>query len=186
VGQTGSGKGFLLILTPWKVLGLHYRDALGYINLMQDSIDAVELPEPKRLAAFDAVQKAVESGRRGGVLTRILWPALARRLQIDMRWLAHSRATRTALAVERYRLAEGHLPQSLDDLAPAYIETVPGDPFDGRDMKYRALETGFVVYSVGEDLTDEGGAERGKGERGPRGKPVPWDVTFIVERQKGT
>jgi hypothetical protein len=180
--QTGFGRGFLLFLAPWKVLGLHYGDALGYINLMQDSIDAVDLPESERLAAFAAVQEDVHDGRRGGMLTRMLWPALARTLHIDIRWLAHSRATRTALALERYRLAEGHLPQSLDNLAPAYTETVPGDPFDGQDMKYRALETGFVVYSVGDDLTDDGGAERGKGQRGPRGKPAPWDITFIVER----
>ena len=56
------------------------------------------------------------------------------------------------------------------------------DPFDGQNLKYRTLETGFVVYSVGEDLTDEGGAERDSKKRDKKGKPLPWDVTFIVER----
>jgi hypothetical protein len=91
------------------------------------------------------------------------------------------RATQTALAVERYRLTEDRLPQSLENLVPTYMEVVPTDPFDGQTLKYRTLETGFVVYSVGYDLTDEGGAERGRG-RDQRGKQLPWDVTFIVER----
>ncbi len=62
------------------------------------------------------------------------------------------------------------------------MEVVPTDPFDGKNLKYRTRETGFVVYSVGEDLTDEGGAERDGRKRDGQGKPLPWDVTFIVER----
>jgi len=180
--QIGYGKGLFLMLIPWKVLGLCYRDAMAFIDLMQDSIDAVELPEYERLAAYEAIQKSVHDRRRGGLLTRILWPVLAFTLNIDIRHLAHSRAAQTSLAVERYRLAEGRLPQSLNNLVPAYIEAVPADPYDGHPLKYRTLESGFVVYSIGDDRSDDGGAERGKGERGPRGKPAPWDITFIVER----
>jgi len=112
----------------------------------------------------------------------MLMPAFGRIMQIETRHLAHLRATHTALAVERYRLTKGRLPQSLDNLVPTYLETIPTDPFDGENLKYRTLETGFVVYSVGEDLTDEGGAERNSKKRDKRGKPLPWDVTFIVER----
>lgn len=183
-GETGSGSGLLnLLIVPRKILGLHDRDMLGYVDLMQDHIDAVALPDHKRLAVYDSIQEAVNKGERAGLLTRMLMPALARTLQLDVRCTAHGRAVQTALAVERYRLAEGRLPQSLDDLVPAYIEAVPTDPFDGQDMRYRTLDAGFVVYSVGEDLTDDGGTERDKRpKRGPRGEPLPWDVTFVVER----
>jgi len=38
-----------------------------------------------------------------------------------------------------------------------------------------------VVYSIGEDLSDDGGKE--KQPRKTRGqKPPNWDVTFIVEK----
>lgn len=181
--QIGSkGRLSLLFLAFWRMTGLNDRDATEYINIMQENIDAMELPSDERLLVFDSIQDDVNSGKRGGLLTRLLLPALARRLQIDTRCLAHLRATQTALVVERYRLAEGHLPQSLDNLVPAYMEAVPTDPFDGRSLKYRTLETGFVVYSIGYDLTDEGGAERDSRKRDPRGKPLPWDVTFIMER----
>ena len=182
VDKTESGKVFLLILAPRKIFGLHDRETMEYISIMQDYIDTVELPPHKRLTAFDSIGKTVYNSKRGGMLTRMLMPAFGHIMHIETRHLAHLRATQTALAVERYRLTEGHLPQFLDNLVPAYMEVIPTDPFDGQDLKYRTRETGFVVYSVGEDLTDEDGAERDSKKRDKRGKPLPWDVTFIVER----
>ncbi len=73
------------------------------------------------------------------------------------------------------------MPESLDNLVPAYMEFVSTDPFEGQSLKYRALETGFVVYSVGEDLTDQGGAEHSPGRNG-QGRRLPCDITFIMER----
>jgi hypothetical protein len=155
---------------------------MEYINIMQDYIDTVELPHHKRLAAFDSIEKTVYNSKRGSMLTRMLMPAFGRIMQIDTRHLAHLRATQTALAVERYRLTEGLLPQSLENLVPAYMEFVPKDPFDGRSLRYFTRENGFVVYSVGDDLTDEGGTERDSRKRDARGKTLPWDIPFIVER----
>jgi hypothetical protein len=181
--QMGSGSGgALLFFGFWKMLGLHYRDALGYIGLMQENIDAMELPSDERLLVFDSIQEDVDSGKRGGLLTRLLWPALARTLELETRCTAEALAAQTALAVERYRLAEGRLPESLENLVPAYMEVVPKDPFDGRRLRYFTRESGFVVYSIGDDLTDNGGAERDSQKRDRRGKPLPWDITFIMER----
>ena len=182
VDQTESGKGFLLTLAPRKILGFHNRETMEYIGLMQEYLDAMEQPPNERLLAVDSIQEAVHSGKRGGQLTRLLWPAFGHMMHFETGDLAHSLAAETALAVERYRLTEDCLPQSLENLVPAYMEVVPTDPFDGQSLKYRTLEKGFVVYSVGEDLTDQGGAERDSRKRDSRGKPLPWDVTFIVER----
>jgi len=179
--RTGH-KGMLLMLVPWKMLGLCYRDTLTFIDLMQESIDTMDLPDPERLAAFDAVQKSVHQGGRGGVLMHEFWPTHTRILDIGIRYMAQLRTARTALAVERYRLAEGKLPESLDDLVPAYISAIPDDPFNGSPLKYRILQHGYVVYSVDEDLTDEGGTERGTQGRDARNRPLPCDITFIVER----
>ena len=178
----GGGKAPILMLGFWKMLGLHYRDAVGYIGLMQEYIDAMELPSDERLLVFDSIQEDVDSGKRGGLLTRLLWPALARTLDIDTRCTAEALAAQTTIAVERYRRAEGRLPESLENLVPAYMEAVPKDPFDGRRLRYFSREKGFVVYSVGDDLTDNGGAERDGRGRDRRGKPLPWDITFIMER----
>jgi hypothetical protein len=180
--RTEYGKGMFLMLVPWKMLGLCYRDTLAFIDLMQDLIDAMDLPNPERLAAFEAVQESMHAGGRGGTLTGMIWPIRTFFLDIDVRHLALLRTTQTALAVERCRLAEGRLPKSLDNLVPAYMDAIPNDPFNGSPLKYRVRQSGYVVYSVGEDLTDEGGTEQGTQGRDSRGKPLPYDITFVVER----
>ncbi|MGO9199362.1 MAG: hypothetical protein ACLQM8_02330 [Limisphaerales bacterium] len=65
---------------------------------------------------------------------------------------------RTAIAIERWRLGHGALPESLDALAPQCIAKVPCDVIVGQPLKYRR-EAGdrFVLYSVGWNQTDDGG-----------------------------
>ena len=104
-------------------------------------------------------------------------PAFARITELDLRTVAHLRAAQAAVAVERYRLATGVLPAALADLVPGYLDAVPTDPFDGKELRYRKLEVGFVVYSIGEDEIDNGGKEPAdKRDR------KDCDVTFIIER----
>ncbi|MFC1603542.1 hypothetical protein ACFL5F_00815 [Planctomycetota bacterium] len=164
-----------------RMLGLNSKYAIVYIDHMQKSINALELPDSDRLDAFSIIQENFRSGKQRGVPFHLLWPTSAWTLKLDIMRQAHYRATQTGLAVERYRLAEGQLPKSLDNLVPAYMEIVPEDPFNGQSLRYRRLKTGFVVYSVGEDLSDNGGAERNSKKRDERGKPL-FDITFIVER----
>lgn len=66
---------------------------------------------------------------------------------------------RTAIALERYRLAHGMFPESLEALAPKYLDPVPQDVIDGGPLKYRRLaDDRFLLYSVGWNQTDDGGA----------------------------
>jgi hypothetical protein len=65
---------------------------------------------------------------------------------------------RTAIALERYRLAHGEFPESLDALAPQFIAQVPHDVIGGGPLKYRRTADGqFVLYSIGWNETDDGG-----------------------------
>jgi len=174
----GSGKLMTLVVIPRRLLGLHDRDLLGYLDLMEGYIDAAKLPPCERLAQCESLRKA----RPQGLLTRELTPAFVRVFQLEIRHVAHRRAAQAALAIERYRLAEGGIPLALSDLVPTYLDAVPVDPFDGQNLRYRLREeTGYVVYSVGEDLTDDGGTEHDDRKRNADNEII-WDVTFIVER----
>jgi hypothetical protein len=65
---------------------------------------------------------------------------------------------RVACALERYRLAQGSYPDSLDILAPQYIEKIPLDVINGQPLHYHRTANGsFVLYSVGWNETDDGG-----------------------------
>ena len=64
----------------------------------------------------------------------------------------------TAIALKRFHLKHGTWPQTLNELAPEFISSVPIDPFDGKPLKYRPNPDGtFTLYSVGEDGIDDGG-----------------------------
>jgi hypothetical protein len=65
---------------------------------------------------------------------------------------------RTGIALERYRLAHGEFPESLDALAPHFMEKIPHDIINGQPLHYRRTDDGqFVLYSVGWNETDDGG-----------------------------
>ncbi len=65
---------------------------------------------------------------------------------------------RTACALERYRLANSVCPETLDALAPRFIEKLPHDIINGQPLHYHQIDDGkFLLYSVGWNETDDGG-----------------------------
>jgi type II secretory pathway pseudopilin PulG len=165
----------------YKFAGLADMDAAIYLDIMNDYVEIFKLPSEQRRKAADAADTRFEKTSRIHVLLHIIMPALSRVTTIDVRGIAQLRTARAALAIERYRLAAGKLPDTLAELVPAYLDAVPKDPFDGKDLRYKKLEPGFVVYSIGEDGSDDGGKEKPQKRTDP---PEKWDVTFIVLRKE--
>lgn len=65
---------------------------------------------------------------------------------------------RVAIALERFRLAHGQYPDSLDSLSPQFIASLPHDITNGQPLHYQKTEDDqFVLYSVGWNETDDGG-----------------------------
>jgi hypothetical protein len=63
-----------------------------------------------------------------------------------------------ACALERYHLAHGEYPETLDALAPQYLQTIPHDIINGQPLHYHRTSDGnFLLYSVGWNETDDGG-----------------------------
>lgn len=166
------------IIVLRKLLGLHDQDALSYINGMQASIEAVALPTHEALSRLSVIEEAHQE--KLGSIVRSLMLDKSRFYVVFARGLADLRCASTALAVERYRLSNGRLPDALQELVPGFLQSAPLDPFDGQRLRYRRRNSGYVVYSVGEDLADNQG-EEGKPGKVRRGQKE-WDETFIVER----
>jgi hypothetical protein len=78
-------------------------------------------------------------------------------IQVENRWLACSRMLRIDLAIRRFKIASGNVPDSQEKLLPDYLEFLPLDPFSDRPFVYRAAEKGFTIYSVGTDRQNGGG-----------------------------
>ena len=90
-----------------------------------------------------------------------------------------SRAAEVAVALTNYRVEAGHYPDSLDELVPKYLPSVPADPFDGKPMRYVLNDGQATIYSVGDDRVDD----RGQLER-EHDKPyrITLDVGLILKK----
>ncbi len=164
-------------LALYRAVGLADRDMAEYLEGSAAVIEGLTLPEHQRLS----VLMAIERDRRKALTSNhvLFSDALlggSGRCLFELSSLGRIRTTRTALAIERHRLKTGNLPVSLDALVPEHLAATLRDPFTGEPLKYGQLAKGYVVYSVGQDLSDDGGKER------PAKGGGPFDVTFTVER----
>lgn len=79
-------------------------------------------------------------------------------LRLSYRIQADSEALLTVLALQRYKLQYGQYPETLDALVQAkLLEKIPIDPFSDNAFVYRVIGEDFILYSVGQNFTDDGG-----------------------------
>ena len=71
---------------------------------------------------------------------------------------AEIRGTMLVAALEVYALENGAYPDSLDGLvALGYVTVLPEDPFSGQSFGYAPSGSGYVLWSAGPDMQDDGG-----------------------------
>jgi hypothetical protein len=150
--------GFYLIPDGW-----FYQTELTFAQMHERWIfPAVDLQKrlvsPRINARLTDESSKVFESKSANFLIRLLFPSLSMaskkfaliQAQVD---LAH-----VACALERYRLAHGEYPGSLDQLAPQFITQVPHDLINGEPLQYRREAGGlFTLYSVGWNEKDDGG-----------------------------
>jgi hypothetical protein len=69
-----------------------------------------------------------------------------------------------ALALAAYKAEKGAYPAKLADLVPTYLKVVPEDLFAGGSLTYKRVGDGYSLYSVGENMADDGGEEDGEAD----------------------
>jgi len=151
---------------------------------IEDTLRTRLLPWPEAQAAQERRDQRLEANLQFmGPLVAILWPSIGRTYESEWRTRTELDVTRVALAVERYRLAHGSLPKSLDELVPRFIAAIPDDYYAGRGipLRYRQKEGGgFVVYSLSRNQTDENGEAFDEKEQDYYRYYWEGDITFTV------
>jgi len=128
------------------------------------------------------IQKEVEEIAKGNIFLELFIPAVDRIVLIGHRSKVDIQATLAVIAITRYKQDIGNYPDSLQELVnTGYIKELPMDPYSGGPLLYRRTDEGFVLYSVGENFTDDGGKivrdEQGRVKRWPDdGDMVFWPV----------
>ena len=88
-----------------------------------------------------------------------------------------------SMALAAFRAERGEYPGTLADLVPEYIPAVPVDTFVDRPLVYRREGQGCVLYSVGPNMTDDGGKG---GDQGDAGDDLVVRLGGTRSRESGT
>jgi hypothetical protein len=119
--------------------------------------------KPGALAELLATKDAnVRFGRTAAdVLVAMSAPAIRKCQGGDDRMDQSERNLCVAFALAAYRADNDRYPETLAELARAYLPEVPADLFGGKPLAYKPSANGYLLYSVGPNGKDDGG----RGER---------------------
>jgi hypothetical protein len=137
----------------------------NYCCIIQNTLENLERPEGKPwnigVPIFPEIEILKKSNRLQqacNILSIIALPALKAASIKTAECQTQVDQTLIACALERYRLANGAYPTSLDTLAPEYLTKLPNSPITGKPMSYSLNSDGTcLLWSPGWDLKSLGG-----------------------------
>lgn len=132
------------------------------IGEMAKIVEASQLPTWEILHQLGEISEALDDRRIPPILAGVIIPAVTRAPYAYVRCMTQRTNLTTAIAVERYRVAHGNLPETLDALVPDYLDSIPIDAFDGNPLRYRVNDIGYTIYSIGPDQIDDSGVPMAK------------------------
>jgi hypothetical protein len=148
----------------------HIRDALSLVRSRQiDARETVEhvLEYLVEAALFAEKPYAAESrslasnleagGASPSMLTKMVFPDFSQLYSLDRRVRAERAGTRLLLHLHAFHKAHGRWPATLDEL-PADAKPYVIDPYRNGPFIYRLTDGQPLLYSVGADAEDNGGA----------------------------
>ncbi|MCE5313718.1 MAG: hypothetical protein ABFD49_10865 [Armatimonadota bacterium] len=150
-----------------------YLDELTYMRLMNESISNCS-------RAYRDL-KFKYSGNRVlfyAPVTNMLHPVYSRVMASRDIGVAMIAISRMALALASYKNKFGIYPQSIDELQSKLGQKTPDDPFTGQQLVYKIQNAGYMLYSVGDDMKDDGG----RTEIVPNGSKSECDIVLVVTR----
>jgi len=163
-------------------------DELTYLRMWEKHSHAVQLPWPQSEEESKAIDVAISHlPTYRSFLTKMVLPVFSRDIESRDTTTAQLRAAQIALALKAYRAERGRYPGSLGELQDAGWK-LPTDPFGGKPYRYRREREGFVVWSIGPDMDDDGGrpldqdALRRMSPEERRWAEYDYDIPFRCER----
>ena len=130
---------------------------LASADLVSELIELCKGTPESALLKTDAIQERICNLPSRLYATKLYIPRLFPLIDKKAMTIAEARVARVGLALVSFRLKNGRLPETLSELVPTHIESIPADPMDAKPLRYRKTEKEALVYSVGADGIDNGG-----------------------------
>jgi hypothetical protein len=129
-----------------------------------------------QLPLKEQLSRKAMSREFGKIMITSFFPAVRAVSETKHRVEARTVLDQVGFALTAYAADHRGYPKELAALAPHYIERVPADPINEQPLHYERRPDGFVLYSVGSNGKDDGGA--GYGE-----KPSSDDLVIRVVKR---
>ena len=110
----------------------------------------------------------------------VLTPSLIRCCEMQDRGRIQHDIETIAVALACYHAEHGRRPDKLEDLTPKLVKTIPPDPFTAGPLTYKPRPDGYLLYSVGMDLIDDGGRKEREPVDTPTGRRKMDDIAAQV------
>lgn len=117
---------------------------------------AAEVRDAKNALYGLFAPRTVISRQMGNVFVALLLPAVSAAMDAENRSTTLTKLNELSFVLAAYRAEQGGYPESLADLA-IDDDSMPKDPFNDEDFHYVRHDDGYVIYSVGPNLRDDGG-----------------------------
>ena len=136
-------------------------DEETYVNTIQRFAEIAQLPYYEALPHALEIEQDTADLPRTRIFSRPFLRSLvhsfAGSIECEARHEAMLDLMSIGISVEQYRATTGNYPATLDAISSSLGGNVPVDPFTGQPYRYEPSDTSFLLYSVGPDLTDDGG-----------------------------
>ena len=119
-----------------------------YHSLMRDEINSLSVPYYELITQNN-------NNKKYGVFSSIIANAYREMPKKVAKADAQLKLMRLACAVISYRSANGKYPETLVDMIPQFINYDILDPFDGQMLRYSLYGNGAIVFSIGENGTED-------------------------------
>jgi len=149
------------------------KDMVIYHNLMSKTRHNFEVPYYQ---IADTIKQSPRENRipQYAVITCLTYPNLDILRQRVARYQAEAEVCRVGLALKLYKQKSGTYPDTLDRLTPEFMESIPVDPFTGKPLVYRKTGDGFLLYSLGPNLKDDGGKPGARSGKATEDSDIVW------------
>jgi len=133
------------------------REGAYYLRIMNHLCEVSDRPLHEQA---DVYRQAIDDAKSHAdyILAVRPLPATEKVFEAAQRCRAQLHCARVAIAVDRFRQAKKRWPASLDGIPLNLLPEVPIDPYDGHPVRFRRTDTGVVLYTLGPNLIDDGGA----------------------------
>ncbi len=128
-----------------------------YLRLTSQAIAHLSKPWRQNAHAGEWFERAINTIPHYCIMTRLFVPAFTRSVVKRDQVIAQVGLAQAALALKAYKNKEGSYPDSLEELRQVIAWELREDPFSGEDLVYKREGDGFLIYSIGPNLKDDGG-----------------------------